>query len=106
MMSRTLRLAVRFLRVAALEDRIQFLVKKFPSVSERFIRFLASCDPSGGKYLEYLVSQTAKGNLHQVETQLSRNYIEGALNFFIMIQQSKSAEKHLREIFGFPEIPD
>ena len=54
---RALRLAYRLLRTAALEDRIKLLAKKYPKVSEEDIRKLVTLDPTGGKYLEWLVRQ-------------------------------------------------
>jgi hypothetical protein len=106
MLSRASRLAVRLLRVASLEDRIQYLVKKFPSVPENFIRFLSTCDPSGGKYLTYLVSQGEKGHIPIKDSQWLCDDIKRAIQFFMTVKRSKSIEKYLREMFELPELPD
>jgi hypothetical protein len=91
--------------VAALEDRIQFLIKKFPSVPEESIRFLSKCDPAGGKYLEYLVSQRAKGILVNRDDDSTCWFVEHALEFFIMVNQSKKVKEHIQEIFPAINIP-
>ena len=92
--------------VAALEDRIQFLVKKFPAVSEESIRFLSGCDPTGGKYLEYLVSQRAKGAFVNRDDETACWALKHALEFYMMVNQSKNIKKNLQEIFpGLSDVP-
>jgi hypothetical protein len=57
MNSRILRLAYRLTRIAALADRVEFLKKKYPQVDPDKIDLMANkgYDPTGGKYLEWLV---------------------------------------------------
>ena len=45
------------MRIAALEDRILLLAKKYPKVPVEDIRKLATLDPTDGRYLEWLVRQ-------------------------------------------------
>lgn len=83
--------------VAALEDRIRVLIKKFPLVPEEYIRFLSTCDPSGGKYLEYLVSQKAKGILTGGTDEGICRSVQNALKFYMMVNQSKKVKEHLQK---------
>jgi hypothetical protein len=93
--------------IAALEDRILFLVEKFKSrVPEASIRFLSTCDPSGGKYLEYLVSQRAKGIVIDRDDDSNCWAIKHALEFYMMVTQSKKVKEHLQEIFPVSNIPN
>jgi hypothetical protein len=92
--------------VAALEDRIQFLVKKFPSVTEESIRFLSKCDPANGKYLEYLVSQKAKRNLFGRDDNITCMGVKYTLSFYMMVTQSKRVKEHLQEIFPELDVPN
>jgi hypothetical protein len=59
MISRNLRLGYRLVRIAALEDRIEFLKKKYPQVSPEKIDQISKLDPTGGKFLEWLVRMFA-----------------------------------------------
>jgi hypothetical protein len=59
--SRHVRIAYRLLRIAALEDRIKLLARKYPKVPESDIREVSKLDPTGGKFLEMLVRNLALG---------------------------------------------
>jgi hypothetical protein len=92
--------------VAALDDRIQFLTKKYPLVSEESIKFLSGCDPTGGKYLEYLVSQRANGILLDEDSRAVCWTVKHALEFFMMMNQSKKLNEHLKEILSLSKFPN
>jgi hypothetical protein len=84
---RTHRLAYLFLRTAALEDRIALLVKKYPKVPEEDIRKLVTLDPTGGKYLEWLVRNHGEispfmDSMHGLKT------IRTALVFYDKVKRS------------------
>jgi hypothetical protein len=91
--------------VAALEDRIQFLIRKYPKVPEESVRFLSKCDPSDGKYVEYLVAQRSKGTLINEDTDNTCWFVSHALEFFMMVNQSKKIKEHLQAIFSDLDVP-
>jgi hypothetical protein len=93
MTSRTLRIAFRLVRIAALEDRVQLLARKYPGVTEQSIRKLAELDPTGGKYVEWLVRRFMKGD----PVFALSDYIRGGLGMIAKISKSKP----LMEYYGF-----
>ena len=64
MITKTLRLAMMLLRVAASEKRMQYLVKTY-GVSEDDIKKMELADPTGDKasYLEWIVKHVRDGDI-------------------------------------------
>jgi len=91
--------------IAGLEDRIQFLTKKYPAVPEESIEFLSKCDPAKGKYLEYLTSQRAKGILIDSDDDSTCWVVQHALELFTMVNQSKKVREYLQDLFPISDIP-
>jgi hypothetical protein len=93
MTSRTLRLAYRLLRIAGLEERIQFYVQK-QKIPEGDLRKLAKADPTDGKFLGWLIKNVVDPK-DISDDWLGR--IRQALEFY---QAAKS--KNILEHLGLP----
>jgi hypothetical protein len=85
---RTTRLAYRLIRIAALEDRINLLSRKYSDVPVAVIRTLARIDPTGGKYLEWLVRQRI--NLGYINP----SHITRVLGVYDKIKKSRTLLDH------------
>jgi hypothetical protein len=95
-MNRTLRLAKML--VAALEDRISLLSKKYPSVPLETIRSLSELDPTQGSLLEWLTRQVKSGQFRFPEDSFR---MIPALNTFL---QLKKSPRLLKEHNASPDI--
>jgi hypothetical protein len=95
-MNRTLRLAK--ILVAALEDRISLLSKKYPSIPLETIRSLSELDPTKGSLLEWLVRQVKSGQFRFPEDNFR---MTPALSTFL---QLKKSPRLLKEHNASPDI--
>lgn len=91
MISRTLRLAHRLLRIAGLEERVQFYAKN-QKIPEADLRKLAKADPTDGKYLGWLIKNVVDPGSMSDEW-LGR--IRQALDFFNSMSKSKKLLEHI-----------
>jgi hypothetical protein len=87
--NRTIRLASIFLRIAALEDRIVLLARKYSKVPEGDIRKLATLDPTEGKYLEWLV-RNYEGIKNYMDNMNNVTMIKGMLVFYDKVKKIPS----------------
>jgi hypothetical protein len=92
--NRGLRLAYRLLRIAGLEERIQYYVKE-QNIPEEVLRRLAKADPTGGKYLGWLIKNIADPQDFP-DNWLDR--VRRALEFY----QDASKSKAKLEYIGLP----
>lgn len=83
---RTSRLAHYFLRIAALEDRVQYYAKN-SKVPEETINLLAALDPTEGKYLGWLISNSNE-ILPFMKDEGSRKVIREALSVYDKAKKS------------------
>jgi hypothetical protein len=89
---RTLRLSYRLLRIAALEDRIQLLAKKYPKEPEDRIRQLLTHDPSNGQFLEWLIRQDLNPGIHLDDRNIQ--FVRKILEAYTKIKKSPVLMEH------------
>jgi hypothetical protein len=92
MISRTLRLAHRLLRIAGLEERIQFYAKNH-KISEEELRRLAKADPTGGKYLGWIIRNVVDPGGNSADEWFGR--VRQALAFFQKVSKSPALLEHV-----------
>jgi hypothetical protein len=88
------------MRIAALEDRIKHLAQKYPKVPEGAIKKLTAIDPTGGKYLEWLVKQFLEFSAYMGD-MTSIGFIKEMLAFYDKAKKSPT----VLEVMGLsPDI--
>jgi hypothetical protein len=97
--SRTLRLTHRLLRIAGLENRIKLLAEKYPKVSEEAIRKYAEMDFTNGKYLEWLIRQESNGIVEPGQLDRHKDEVRDIINFHIKVTKNP----YFQEATGLPK---
>jgi hypothetical protein len=88
------------LRVAALEDRMKLLAKKYPKIMPSVIEEASRVDPSGDKglYVEWIVNRINKGNIRWPEDRVRVTQALGVFN------ELKKTPRILRERNISPDV--
>jgi hypothetical protein len=68
-LTRTTRLALRLVRLAATEKRLQYLLRTYPKITPDQMQDMETVDPTGdkGAYLEWIVNRVNRGNIRWPE---------------------------------------